>query len=107
MDQVNNESTIKPLSVTVILIKKPLCRQANYQSLNIVGHMTTETAQKFQGQQTPSHLLTYNAIGPNEESGFTHNKNREPVTFHADCAHKADAPGCGSFNLLECSCTRM
>ena len=57
------------------------------------GYMTTENSAKFKGEPTPSDLLTYKSVGANEESGFTHNKNREPVTFHADYAHKADAPG--------------
>lgn len=32
-------------------------------------------------------------LGPNEISGYVHNKNIEPVTFHPDYCHKGNTPG--------------
>ena len=32
-------------------------------------------------------------LGPNEVSGFVHNKNIEPLTFHPDLCFKGNLPG--------------
>ena len=42
-----------------------------------------------------SYLVDFSTatLGPNEISGFVHNKNVEPVTFHPDMCHKGNQPG--------------
>lgn len=58
------------------------------------AYMSTETQSKFQEKPLngPQVDMTTSTLGPNELSGYTHNKNVEPVTFHPDYAHKGDMP---------------
>ena len=55
--------------------------------------MTTEASTRFQGEPNDSSLPTFLAVGNKTYSGFTHNKNVEPVSFHPDYAHSGDHPG--------------
>jgi protein phosphatase 1 regulatory subunit 32 len=57
------------------------------------GCMTTETSERFKGQPADQPDLFHKSIGDKEHSGFTHNQNIEPVTFHPDYAYRGDAPG--------------
>ena len=58
-----------------------------------VGYMSTEASSRFRGQPNDSSLPTFMSVGAKEFSGFTHNKNIEPVSFHPDYAHSGDHPG--------------
>ncbi|XP_002129024.3 stabilizer of axonemal microtubules 4 [Ciona intestinalis] len=52
------------------------------------AYMRSETFSKFLGEPTASLDVHYKDVGPNEDSGFTHNKNIEPITFREDDDHK-------------------
>jgi hypothetical protein len=55
------------------------------------GCMTTETGERFQARTC--HVdSSQKTIGNMEETGFTHNHNVEPITFHADHAFSGDTP---------------
>ena len=54
--------------------------------------MSTETSQRFKGQQPDRSDLTHKPVGPKEGSGFIHGHNEEPITFHPDYAYKEDVP---------------
>lgn len=53
----------------------------------------SETRVKFQGDKGDSSYNQGKEVGPQEGSGFTHNKNVEPVTFHPDQQHSNERPG--------------
>ena len=66
--------------------------------------MTTETKTRFRGEQVErgGGRLRFAEPGrEKEETGFTHNHQVEPVTFHPDFAYKADHPvGCLVFSAV-------
>ncbi|XP_013385451.1 protein phosphatase 1 regulatory subunit 32 [Lingula anatina] len=57
------------------------------------GFMTTETKERFKGQPSERMDTTMKTLGPNEETGFTHAYNVEPVTYHPGSPYKGDRPG--------------
>ncbi|XP_074662941.1 stabilizer of axonemal microtubules 4-like [Tubulanus polymorphus] len=57
------------------------------------GFMTTETHEKFQGKPSVRMDVSRKTVGPNEETGFTHASNVEPITFQPNSPFKGDLPG--------------
>ncbi|CAK8683286.1 unnamed protein product [Clavelina lepadiformis] len=57
------------------------------------AYMKSETASKFLGEPTAPLNIHLKDVGPNEDSGFTHNKNIEPITYLADDPHTNEQPG--------------
>jgi len=57
------------------------------------AYMTTETHQKFKGQQPDRSDISRKSIGHKEGSGFVHGQNDEPITFNPDKAYRSDVPG--------------
>ena len=54
--------------------------------------MTTETHERFLGDQPNRANLNRKSVGGKEVSGFTHAYNVEPVTYHPDYVHLNDVP---------------
>lgn len=57
------------------------------------AYMKSETAVKFLGEPTAPLKTHQKDIGFHEETGFTHNKNIEPITYKPDDAHTNESPG--------------
>lgn len=55
-------------------------------------YMRTETQERFKGLPSERNMAG-SLFGHKEESGFTHGKNIEPITFQADNSHRNDVPG--------------
>ena len=56
------------------------------------GYMTTETTERFLGNQPDRSDVSRRSVGGKEGSGFTHAYNDEPITFHPDAAHSGAVP---------------
>lgn len=82
-----------PVMVQVDLITSCANPTAAAKQVFLAGYMTTEASSKFRGQPNDSSLPTFMSVGGKEFSGFTHNKNIEPVSFHPEYAHSGDHPG--------------
>ncbi|XP_002740326.1 stabilizer of axonemal microtubules 4-like [Saccoglossus kowalevskii] len=65
--------------------------------LENVGHgprfMSTETHERFQGMPHAKLNTQHKSVGNNEETGYTHAYNIEPITFHPASPHKNVRPG--------------
>ncbi|KAL3884068.1 hypothetical protein ACJMK2_030290 [Sinanodonta woodiana] len=56
-------------------------------------YMHSETKEKFKGLPSERMDVSMMTVGPNEDSGFTHAYNDEPITFHPGSPYKNDMPG--------------
>ncbi|KAF6016462.1 PPP1R32 [Bugula neritina] len=72
--------------------KDPVEDENHYYGPN---YMSTESSKHFVKKPLngPQVEMSTATLGPNEISGFVHNKNVEPVTFHPDLCHKGNLPG--------------
>ncbi|XP_070541928.1 stabilizer of axonemal microtubules 4-like [Ptychodera flava] len=65
--------------------------------LENAGHgprfMSTETNERFKGLPNVKLNTQHKSVGGNEDTGFTHAYNIEPITFHPSEPYKLDKPG--------------